>query len=189
MIKIILHGGYAKTDNELNRNFIKEIGQSLPKNFNLLFVFFAIDKARYKYEYEEHGRIFSNILKNKNPKFTLATEENFLEQIKKAQAIYLRGGNIIKLLKIIEKYPDFKALIKDKVVAGSSAGAYLLAKYSYGNDEGKKGVFTGLGILPIKLACHFVDKEKELIIKELNKYSEDMDLVLLKDFEHKVYEI
>ncbi len=186
MTKIILHGGYAKIENELNKKFIKEIAKGLPKEFKILVVLFAVAKNRHQKGFKEHRNLFLKHIKNKNPIFILATEKNFINEIKQADVVYLRGGNNIKLLNFLKKYPNFKEKIKDKVVAGSSAGAYALSKYFYSNDKGKGGFFAGLGILPVAVICH-LDKKKNKMIPRFKQFSGRTKLVLLKNFEHKVF--
>ena len=66
MTKYIMHGGFTKTGNELNKKFIKEIGRGSPVNFNLLLVFFAANKASYEQKYKVFSKILSNILKEKS---------------------------------------------------------------------------------------------------------------------------
>jgi len=96
--------------------------------------------------------------------------------------IYIRGGNVFKLLEVLKSYPKFLEVVEEKVIVGSSAGAYVLSKYFY-SQEGR-GIFDGLGILPIAITCHY--KGNQEVLELLKEKAEDLEIVLLNDFEHKV---
>jgi len=144
--------------------------------------FFQIESEVYKPRFQEREQWIDN-----DVNFILAKEENFIDELKKADTVYMRGGDTFKLLDFLRKFPEFKDLIKDKVVAGSSAGAYVLAKYFYENDVDVIG--EGIGILPIKIIAHYDEAKHKEIIKKLEKTGEDMELVLLREFESKVFEV
>lgn len=55
----------------------------------------------------------------------------FVEQIKQADVIYLKGGNTNWLHDRLAEIPDLINLLSGKIVAGSSAGALVLSKYYY----------------------------------------------------------
>lgn len=125
---------------------------------------------------------------NKHLNIINAVKDKFIEQIKQADAIVIRGGDSLKLLNLLKRHPQFKEAIKSKTVAGSSAGAYVLSKYYYSADYNK--IFEGLGILPIRLICHYDSKEfdvKQSAREQLDKYPKSLDLVILKDHEWKVF--
>lgn len=182
MTKYILHGGYTNTDNELNKGFFNEISKELSEGDNILVVYFSRQENEYEKLFNQDKQ---NILNNANGKkleITLAFRSDFINQIKKSNAIYMRGGDTEQLLATLKAYPDFIEAIKNKVVAGSSAGAYVLAKYYY--THSKDMVREGLNILPIRLICHY-NNSKELIDR-FNQYSKEFELIILKDYEYKV---
>ena len=184
-MKYILHGGYPNTDNELNRGFFNEISKELPEGGKILVVYFSRQDNEYEKLFEQDKQ---NILNNANGKkleIILASKVNFINQIRKSDAIYMRGGDTEKLLATLKEYPAFTEAIKNKVVAGSSAGAYVLAKYYY--THSKDMIREGLNVLPIKLICHYNDS-KELINK-FNQYSKEFELIILRDYEYKVINI
>ncbi len=53
--------------------------------------------------------------------FEVANEENLVEQIKSADAVYFSGGSSKKLLGVLSKFPNLGELLSDKTVAGESA--------------------------------------------------------------------
>lgn len=182
MTKYILHCGYPNTDNELNRGFFNEISKGLPEEGSVLVIYFSRQDNEYEKLLEQDKQ---NILNNANGKkleIILASKDDFINQIKESNAIYIRGGDTEQLLATLKVYPDFIEAIKNKVVAGSSAGAYVLAKYYY--THSKDMVREGLNILPIRLICHY-NNSKELI-DGFNQYSKEFELIILKDYEYKV---
>jgi len=182
MNKYILHGGYTREKNHLNNNFFKEITKGLEGEIKILLIYFASEGSDYEEKLEQEKNNFENNSDNKNLKFEIANKENFIKQIKNSDVIYIRGGDTFKLLEILKSYPKFSEAIKGKITVGSSAGAYVLSKYFY--SRGSRKVFDGLGILPVAVACHYKGNQETLEL--LKEKPEDLEIVLLNDFEHKV---
>tara|TARA_B100000745_G_scaffold242943_1_gene165243 strand:- start:13760 stop:14335 length:576 start_codon:yes stop_codon:yes gene_type:complete len=186
--KFILHGGFTSTQNELNRSFFKELTKDVPEDGTVLLIFFSRKD-------EELERLFAEDKKNvldqaggKKLNVVLATEEDFINQVKQADALYMRGGETDKLLAKLRQFPEFKNLINGKTVAGSSAGAYVIGQYSAGHSV--THIREGLGLAPLRVVCHYQSsdlppsKESLSILKET---AQDLELVLLKNFEHKKF--
>ena len=179
--KYILSGGYAGRPNEENDKFFQEILNIDKTKLNILLVYFAKPLSEYKRMIKEDEYQFT---KNKNGKelcFEIADEEKFEKQAKEADIIYLHGGQTLKLFETLKSYANLKELFDGKIIAGESAGAYVLSKYFYSKSEG--GVFQGLGYVPAKTICHYIGKNSE----KLNKCGEKLNLLLLPDYKYKVY--
>ena len=191
MTKFILHGGFTREANELNDRFYQEFVKDLKEGGTVLFVYFAREKDEYQKLFKQDSTRVLETVGEKKLNAILAEEENFIEQVKNADALFLRGGDTDKLKNTIKKYKEFPKAIEGKVVAGSSAGAYLFSTFHGSASFG--GVHEGLGILPIRLICHYKSQsgifdhvgEKEL--EEIKKYPDHLELVVLKDFESKVF--
>ena len=186
--KFILHGGYTRERNEQNEEFFKELASSIPNKGTILLVYFASD-GEFAQKFEEDKARISNYITNKKVNFVLANEEEFISQVKNANLIYLRGGDTEKLKNQLNSYPEFAECILGKVIAGSSAGAYVISKFYYSNSKNK--VFEGFGFLPIRIACHYQSKIHPIQantdpISDLNKFDSSLELILLKDYEWKV---
>ena len=95
----------------------------------------------------------------------------------------MRGGKTSKLLHTLEKYPEFKGMLKNKTVAGESAGAYVLSSCFYSKSEG--GVFKGLELVPVRTICHFIGVNEE----KLDKYLPQLEKLLLSDHQYKIFYI
>ena len=129
MTKYILHGGYERKDNELNNSFYREIAEDLPASATLLLVYFASEDEDQEATFKEQANRIREIV-GKDLNIELASEGKFLEQVEQADAVHFRGGNTPKLLSVLRRYPELPTLLRTKkVVSGSSAGAYALAKY------------------------------------------------------------
>lgn len=176
MIKYILHGGNTGEVNKDNNNFFKEMTSGLKGNVKILLNYFARkDSEIEKLAKQDKQRLLKHS-KNKNLQFQVAQVERFEKQLKWANVMYMRGGIIIHLIKKLKNIKNIEKLFRDKVIAGSSAGAYALSKYYWGNNTKRLG--KGLGILNIKCYCHCGPKDMK-IIKKLMGYKKKLPLILL----------
>jgi peptidase E len=180
-MKIILHGGYSNRNVSDNGSFYKESVKEIEKrDIKVLLVLFAKREEKQDELFNQVSDNFKKI-KDKNFQFIKASQDNFIEQVKESDIVYLSGGQTMKLINILKKYPDFISSLKDKVIVGDSAGTYALSTHFYSKTEG--GLFEGLGIAPSNVICHY-EGVNENKIEELNN---DLDNLLLKDYEYKVY--
>lgn len=185
MTKFILHGGHMKVDNESNINFFSEISKNIKNGGKILIICFAREVGEDKAVFERDKNNILKNAKNKELQAQMAHEDGFINQVKDSDAILIEGGNTEKLLGVLDKYPDFKNVLANKTVAGSSAGAQVLSKYFYYGDGDK--YLEGLGLVPVKLICHYDGNEQ--IINKMNEYPKELELIVLKDYEYKTFEI
>ncbi len=193
MTKFILHGGYTSPDNELNRTFWEEITRDVPDGGTIMLCYFASHDIDNSERFKEDSQRLKEQSHGKNFKFILASEENFAEQMKQSDAVHIRGGSTPKLLGILNKYPDLKESLKGKTISGSSAGAYAIGAYSaFHDDESGGKIRKGLGLLPLRVVCHYESKDlppNTEALKSLMEMEQALDLVLLKDFEWRVFRV
>ena len=176
MTKYILHGGQAGRQSPDNKKFFLEMVNGLSDKVNVLCVLFAREKDVWNEKFEEDKRNFSSASPQKVFRFVLANDKTsaFTEQIKQADVIYLKGGNTHWLQDHLAEVPDLKNLLTGKVVAGSSAGALVLSKYYYENDDDTYN--KGLGILPIKTFCHYEEEKSDKLTK-LKEFGENIETI------------
>ena len=188
MTKYFLHGGYEDRDNEENTRFFKNLVGKLAQNATVLLVLFARPESDWSEKSEKLIRMFSKVSGDKNMQFVIANAETdeFLKQLKKADLVYLRGGNTQMLREALEQVGDLRRLFEGKIIAGSSAGAYLLSKYYYTRSLGE--FVEGFGLVPVKVMCHFVP-EMEAKVEEFKDFEEDLPVVMLKDYAFEVFEV
>ncbi len=193
MTKYILHGGYTSIDNELNRTFNEEITRDVPDGGAILFCYFASKDEDNSNRFKEDSERIKEQSHGKDFTFLLADETDFMEQLKQADALYIRGGSTPKLLGILRKYDNLKESLNDKTIAGSSAGAYAIGRYSaFHDDESGGKVREGLGLLPLRVVCHYESSDlppNPQALSLLKDMAPELDLVLLKDFEWKVFKV
>lgn len=186
MTKYILHGGETKLDCEWNTKFFQEMvrGVDSPR---ILALFQAvpvdgrparIEKLKQKLEDANPGMAYSLAIASENPK-TLA------DQLEHANVVYLHGGDTQALFTSISQVPNLKERLNGKIVAGSSAGAYVLAAAYFSNS--RRVVDRGLGILPIKIFAHW-DESQQTELAELRAFGEELPIVLIPETEYIVIE-
>lgn len=180
MTKYFLHGGMAGVPCENNEKFIEEIINSVESPVRILLVFFAAEKARWSQLEEGHKQRFLAKANGKKIEFKISIEQTdqFVEQIKWCNVVYIRGGSTLTLQKYLKKTPNFKDLIKNKTVAGSSAGALVFAKYYYDQDYDK--IFEGLGYLHVKMITHYLCAGEYAVTSGKDK------LKILEDYKEKL---
>ncbi len=180
MTKFIIHGGSTGKTNIDNDSFFSEMTREINgKTLILLCYFSRKDNEVDKCFDQDKQRLIKNS-KNKNLIFELAKEKTLRAQLVRANVFYMRGGNTAKLVEKLSQTKNISRLLKDKVIAGSSAGAYVLSKHYWENDTGKLG--NGLGILNFKMLCHSLRDGRTDIAKKLLKYKKDLPLLTLPDY-------
>ena len=188
MTKRILHGGFERRNNELNNSFYRELVRDLPIGATLLLVYFASENDEVREAFiEQTNRIHE--ITQKDLKFVLATEQDFMEQIKRADAIHFRGGHTPKLLSALKLYPNLESELEGKTLSGSSAGAYALGRYGVGHTGAD--IREGLGIVPVRIVCHYESKEmppNSSSYAKILTLAPELELVQLRDCDWRVFD-
>jgi hypothetical protein len=183
--KIILHGGYSRVDNDLNRSFFAELVKDMPPGGAVLLCYFA-----YEGDYSKHVAAHTAFVHaaRSDVRVMVANEDAFESEVRHADAVYLNGGHTPRLFSALQKYP-FGEMIRGKVVAGSSAGAYVLAHKgaAHTGEEAR----LGLGITRKNVVCHFESETLQPTKQSLRELQEDVEreIVYLGDFEWKCFEV
>lgn len=168
MTKFIFHGGGASIESKNNDLFYYEILKDLPEQSTLLLVYLARFENLWDTEYQKDKAKFTSVAGGKKIRFVIADKQTdkLTQQIKSSCAIYIRGGDVAMIRSYLDKVDNLKDLLKSKIIAGSSAGACILARYYYSNDNDR--IEKGMGILPIKIYCHYNKSKKENLVKLKN---------------------
>lgn len=175
MIKYILHGGISK-NGEYKKDFFDEIVLSLPqKELTVIYIPFNDNEEKRQENTERKQKEFTHFLHQKKTIVMRANEniEKFLDQTHDADIIYFGGGNTKSAIESFRQIPldIIMQHLQNKVIVGTSAGANALSKYYFSTH--RQQVEEGLGILPIKVFCHYTE-EKEPQIEELENYKEHL---------------
>lgn len=156
----------------------------LPEPVNVLCVYFAREKSLWPELFVEDKINFSSTAPDKILNFVMAEDATdiLVEQIKKADVIYLRGGETSMLQATLGKVKNLRELWQGKVVAGSSAGAYVLSAHYYSSRQGNQ-IVRGFGLLPIKILCHYAETDPDRVgrLKLLKEYGEELKIYAIPE--------
>lgn len=185
MATFILHGGATGVRSENNDKFFQEIAAADGETVRVLIIPFAREREQWPELLQKIKERFYFQSRDKATECSLASEDpaELAEQLRTSNVVYLAGGQTERLQARLEKIVGFKELISGKIVAGSSAGALVLAKYYYDNDTDK--IAAGLGLLPIKLITHYVP-ELETKFMQLDLFQEKLQTYALAETEFLV---
>jgi len=193
MIKYILVGGYVHKAPDEGKAFCEELIKGINrKPVKILDCMFARKKEDWQESIHKDNVFLSKFIKDFE--LELANPDNFKEQVKDSDVIYLRGGYTSPLMEALSKDKSWIKELDGKVLAGTSAGADAITKYYSVLKTHRVG--DGLGLLPIKFIPHWmsdysdeevnnIDWESEF--EKLKNYKEDLPIYTLKEGEFKVF--
>lgn len=183
MTKYILHGGNTSENYFDNRYFFKSMTDGFRGEVKVLLNYFSRPLDEWKTLEKEDSNKIKRLSKAKKVSCEVATVDDFLSQLKRADVMYMRGGDTLALIKHLKRYPKLTTHFEGKVIAGSSAGVYALSKYYYTND--RRRIEKGLGVLNIKVYCHYLPDDKNTV-ERLLKYKESLEFIVLPSFKSVV---
>lgn len=178
--KFVLHGGYAKGAKQEDDAFFSEILKNASKDAKILLVYFAESDDRVAERYADDLEQFNKNKGDKTLFFDVAIEWSFAEQAKRADIIYLHGGHTGRLLDALKRISNLRDIFGGKFIAGDSAGANVLCSAFYSKTI---GVSEGLGFIPIKIICHYIEENKN----KLDHIKPDMETLFLGEYETKTF--
>ncbi|MDP3795391.1 MAG: Type 1 glutamine amidotransferase-like domain-containing protein [bacterium] len=185
MTKYILVGGHPYKASDGGRAFAENLTEGFPEPVKLLDCLFARPQADWENAYRQDQEFFQKHLPGRTLVMALADVQQFRRQIQWAHTIYLRGGSTDTLRALLRQIGDWEVQLNGKTLAGSSAGADIIAKYYYGLDDLKLG--DGLGLLPVKVLVHYRSDynaphiDWEQAYRELKNYKEDLPILTLAE--------
>jgi len=190
MTKYILAGGYIHKAPDYSKAFCEELVKGINNRpVKILDCMFARSRDSWEEKMKEDNILFSKFIKDFE--LELALPEKFTEQVKKSDVIFLRGGHTQVLFEFLNKDKSWIQELDGKVLAGTSAGAEVIAKYYYVLSTPRTG--DGFGFLPIKVIPHWRSDSDEYknfdwdkALKELKSYKEDLPIYALAEGEFKV---
>jgi len=192
MTKYYLHGGKASFNSEDNKKFFQQLVAGFTETVNFLCVYFARDREintdwDWDSMLDQDITQISSFCPEMNFNFLLATEniEQFSDQIKTSDILFFKGGITPSLLKKLKEVPNIEHLFQNKIIAGSSAGALVFSKYYYDWDYDTYN--EGLGILPIKMICHW-GEERYSKLEDLKKLGESLEVYTIPEEKFFIFE-
>lgn len=190
MTKFILHGGYASTDNESNRDFFSELSKDVSDGGKILVVCFAVEDNLVEQKFIADRERITAASPEKSLVVEIAREDKFTDQVATSDCIYLRGGNTKKLLKTLRQTGITTDWGINKIIAGESAGAYALSAFYFSHSEGK--VEKGLNLFPVRVICHHqsqIHVTSDNAVEALETCHKELPLVVLRDYEWRVFRV
>jgi peptidase E len=154
MTKYILIGGHQTKANKVDLS--RAIFEDRTEKVIFLICLFARNKAVFDWNelFEENKDFFSGLSQGTNIEFKLASEKDFLSQLKKSDVVYFSGGDSIPLYSALARIGnDWTKNLAGKTVIGSSASADMLTAYCF--DIQQDQIDMGLGLVPVKTIVHF----------------------------------
>jgi cyanophycinase-like exopeptidase len=195
MTKYIITGGYVHKARDGGKAFCEEIIKGInAKPIKILDCVFARNKELWEKGIQSDNLFFSKFINNFE--LELAEIDNFTEQVKSSDVVYLKGGYTNLLMDALSKDTHWIKELDGKVVVGSSAGADAIVAYYSIIKTNKVG--HGFGLLPIKFISHWgsghfddevSDTDWEGELKKLKSYKENLPTHTLVRGEFRVFEI
>ena len=191
MTKFILVGGYPTKPEDGGQAFVEEMVKDFDEPVRILMCLFARPDETWQEIFEKDTLFFASKLKQKVI-LELADPEHFVEQVRRNDVMYFRGGRTKKLLNTVNANVGWEKELEGKTVAGTSAGVNFLAKYYYSLDDLE--IRPGLGLLPLTSLVHYksdynspnIDWDKAY--QELQEIAPDVPVLTLEEGEFKVVE-
>ena len=193
MTKYILVGGRVHGAEDGGKSFVYQLVKGIHHKPKILICLFAVEKELWQERFKGDQEFFGKFLTDFE--LELADENKFSEQVKNNDILFIRGGYTQSLMELLTKNISWIKELNEKVVAGTSAGAEAIAKYYFVTKTKRNG--DGLGLLPLKFIPHwksaYFDDESlnidwDKIYTDFKNYKEDLELVVLKEGEFKVFE-
>jgi peptidase E len=182
--KYILHGGNAQDVNDENILFFQEILSSYINHANVLLVQFAAVSEKQEVYKQRHIAQFERAKGQRTLSYEVSDVGKFDEQLKWADVVYLCGsaGGTVRLLDVLSRVQRLKQKFDEKTVAGESAGANILSVNCFSRSN---GIMHCLGIVPVNLIAHYQSGDE----LEMNNIDNDLEVLMLKNYEFRVYDI
>ncbi|MDQ5954430.1 MAG: hypothetical protein QG583_358 [Patescibacteria group bacterium] len=185
--KYILVGGYVQKAEDKGKAFCEELISGIDKkSIKILDCMFARPIEAWEETFEKDKIFFTKYIKNFE--LELAQIENFTEQVKNSDVIFIRGGHTDPLINILNKNQSWIKELEGKTLAGTSAGANVIVKYFYGLNS--HVIKEGFGLTSAKVIVHWKSEEYNVnwdkSLEDLKNYKEELRVYALKEGEFMV---
>jgi len=190
MSKYILAGGFVHKSPDGGKSFCEAVVGGFSGSVKILDCLFAKPQDKWEVLFAGDIAFFEKHIPGMQLDFCLADPKRFTEQVAWANAITIRAGSDESLADILGGNTEWEKELSGKTVAGSSAGANIISAYYYHLDVPR--VSEGLGILPIKVMCHYKSDYNAPNVDwagaydELKKYGEDLQIIALREGEFQI---
>ncbi len=193
MTRYILVGGYPYKAKDGGKGMCKEAVKGFTQPVNILICLFARQREEWNKLFKDNKYFFKRNLLDVELDFTLADENNFVNQIKETNLLYFSGGDTTNLLNILKKTSGWLNGLDGKTVMGSSAGTDILSTYNYDIEFFKCS--DGFGLAPVKTIVHYRTDGYtppvgwKAAYEDLKQYKEELPILALREGEYEVIEV
>lgn len=198
MTKYVVNSGNIRGDKSKAKKYFAEVFKGLGNNPRVLLCFFANLREDWEDSFQRYVEDFPNHLPNGvKPSYYLAMPDDFVEQCKESDVIWVHGGDDHLVQYWLSKF-NLKDIWDNKVLAVSSASSDAVASSFWTGDWRK--CFDGLGLIPMKFIAHFksdygdtdprgpIDWDKAY--QELEDYGDkSLPIYALEEGDFKVFEV
>lgn len=185
MTTFILSGGNINSANEKKIEYYNFLLNSFD-NANILVIAFARDKSEWPVVEEETKKEFARYSDNVDVTSASTDPNKFKNQVSLADIVILKGGNTDMLIDHLSKLHFADLNLKNKIISGSSAGAYALSKKYYSLTH--QGVKRGLGLIDTNIIVHYLSPTYRSIdwIEAVNNFDANEPILLIPE---KTFEV
>jgi hypothetical protein len=193
MTRYILHGGYPTKAPDGGKVFFETLCADVAdkNHIVLLDCLFATPPEEWAEKAAADQVLIDRYVPSGKVTVDIAQPALFAEQLEAADVLYIRGGNLERLLNILNDCGDWQAKLPNKTVAGTSAGTYALSSY-YFMQRLPGMVGEGLGLVPVKSIVHYrapdyphnIDWDTGDAV--MTKYAPELPLITLREGEFQV---
>jgi hypothetical protein len=197
MTKYFINSGGISHTPDKGKKFLNELVKDLGKNPKILYCLFARPREDWEKKFQEDLESNKSLLKGIEPEYKMAMPDEFTEQIKWCDILYIHGGDDTLLQYYLQPFLLHQPW-KGKIVATSSASSNAFSRHFWTPDWRK--CMNGLGFLPIKVIPHYnsnyadgdprgpIDWNKAL--EELKKFGDQtLPIYALEEGEYEVFEL
>lgn len=188
MIHFFLHWGRTWIDSEKNKKFF----QTLCSYGNKILIF-PFGWTIENHDFDKYKEWFLRYNPDKTLTIICADYDIpiLIQQVSDSDIIFLGWWSVRKHLEILDKIPNLKNLLDNKIVAWVSAWSIVRGKAYYSSIKDSLGDWIGL--LPIKTLAHYWDNNpglpNEERIKILNEYWEKLPIYKIPEQEFIEFDI
>lgn len=153
-VRYILNGGHISQREDKGEKFFKAVtfGKTSPKILVCLFGFEENERQNLLQREEKRFLEFAGSCK---PQLILAEEENFPTQVRNADILFIKGGNVDSLIYKLSLDMDWVNALDGKTLAATGSGVCALSYFYLDLKSDEPRFKEGFRVLKAKLATHY----------------------------------
>ncbi len=198
MTKYVLNSGGLKNNPNRARMYFDELCKGMSSKTKVLWCFFATLPTPTKVRFEKYTNLFAEYFpESVSPQNFNATLENFVEEVRQADVVYLHGGEVVPLKEVLQQI-DYQEVFRGKVIGCNSASSMVFSSSYWSCSNRTCG--DGLGLFDIKYLAHYKSEygsndprgpiDWEAAKAELTAYGNiEHEVVALEEGEFRVFEV